>query len=144
MPVAWLSVKGASVVSLLGLSLPVQAEMARRITDLQKSVKEMHAEMSVIVLISKEVSSEADRDNSRALLMSSNDTVHLLQQGQRSYYAVEGMYVLTCVLLTVRLRPRHCFFVTPNASLSSVSLLFLRLAVSSWWPVCWRLHSWIV
>ena len=68
-----------------------QAEMARRITDIQKCVKEMHAELSVVMLIAKEVSAESDRDCSRALLASSNDAVHILQHSQRSYILVESM-----------------------------------------------------
>jgi hypothetical protein len=66
--------------------------MARRITDLQKSIKEMHAEMSVIVSISKEVSSESDRDTARAQLTAASDAVRLLHEGQKSYYTVEMMY----------------------------------------------------
>jgi hypothetical protein len=65
--------------------------MARRITDLQKSVKELHAEISVIITISKDVSEEQDRDTARAALTSSNDAVHLLQEGQKTFFAVETM-----------------------------------------------------
>jgi hypothetical protein len=39
----------------------VQAEMARRVTDLQKNMKEMNAELALLNLVAKEVAIEVDR-----------------------------------------------------------------------------------
>jgi hypothetical protein len=139
--------------------------MARRITDLQKSVKELHAEMAVISTISSDVSDEVDRDATRALVTASTDTVHLLQEGQKGYYAVETMCVLPLPPLAAPVAPSppltFCLPLVAPSSCAGPSAAMCLLdscvpsprpppltpappasAANSCWLACWRLRSW--
>lgn len=65
--------------------------MARRITDIQKTVKEMQREMDVLRSVCVNVVDEADRDLARFAVSTAREQLREIKVGHKSYYLLETM-----------------------------------------------------
>jgi hypothetical protein len=72
-----------------------QSEMARRITDIQKTVKEMQREMDVLRSVCTNVVEEADRDLARFAVSTAREQLREMKVSHKSYYLLETMCVVS-------------------------------------------------